>query len=127
MTAKLQPVLFIESWLLFFYNIYKEVTSMNLQEKVDWVGTPKPYIYKDDVTYDAIAIDFSLTNDDNRYKLIVLNYEENTHYKIVQYGIKPGSQKPFPIDIPFEREMLTLVEQIVNDPYVQAILKQTRS
>lgn len=127
MTAKLQPVLFIESWLLFFYNIYKEVTSMNLQAKVDWVGTPKPYIYKDDVTYDAIAIDFSLTNDDNRYKLIVLNYEENTHYKIVQYGIKPGSQKPFPIDIPFEREMLTLVEQIVNDPYVQAILKQTRS
>lgn len=127
MTAKLQPVLFIESWLLFFYNIYKEVTSMNLQEKVDWVGTPKPYIYKDDVTYDAIAIDFSLANDDNRYKLIVLGHEENTHYKIVQYGIKPGSQKPFPIDIPFEQGMLPLIEQILNDPYVQAILKQTRS
>lgn len=127
MTAKLQPVLFIESWLLFFYNIYKEVTSMNLQEKVDWVGTPKPYIYKDDVTYDAIAIDFSLANDDNRYKLIVLGHEENTHYKIVQYGIKPGSQKPFPIDIPFEQGMLPLIEQILNNPYVQAILKQTRS
>lgn len=127
MTAKLQPVLLIESWLLFFYNIYKEVTSMNLQAKVDWVGTPKPYIYKDDVTYNAIAIDFSLTNDDNRYKLIVLGHEANTHYKIVQYGIKPGSQKPFPINIPFNQEMLPLVEQILNDPYVQAILKQTRS
>ncbi|MDM5435863.1 DUF3910 family protein [Bacillus hominis] len=100
---------------------------MNLQEKVDWVGTPKPYIYKDDVTYDAIAIDFSLANDDNRYKLIVLGHEENAHYKIVQYGIKPGSQKPFPIDIPFEQGMLPLIEQILNDPYVQAILKQTRS
>ncbi|WP_242247609.1 DUF3910 family protein [Bacillus cereus group sp. BfR-BA-01523] len=100
---------------------------MNLQAKVDWVGTPKPYIYKDDVTYDAIAIDFSLTNDDNRYKLIVLKSEENTHYKLVQYGIKPGSQKPFPIDIPFEQEMLPLIEQILNDPYVQAILKQTHS
>ncbi len=126
MTAKLQPVLFIESWLLFFYNSYKEVMSMNVQAKVDWVGTPKPYIYKDDVTYDAIAIDFSLTNDDNRYKLIVLYHEENTHYKLVQYGIKPGSQKPFPIDIPFEQEMLPLIEQILNDPYVQAILKKTR-
>ncbi|MED1409463.1 MULTISPECIES: DUF3910 family protein [Bacillus] len=100
---------------------------MNLQSAVDWVGTPKPYIYKDDVTYDAIAIDFSLANDDNRYKLIVLNHEENAHYKIVQYGITPGSQKPFPIDIPFEREMLPLIEQILNDPYVQAILNQTRS
>lgn len=126
MTAKLQPVLFIESWLLFFYNSYKEVMSMNVQEKVDWVGTPKPYIYKDDVTYDAIAIDFSLTNDDNRYKLIVLKSEENTHYKLVQYGIKPGSQKPFPIDIPFEQEMLPLIKQILNDPYVQAILKEAR-
>lgn len=126
MTAKLQPVLFIESWLLFFYNSYKEVMSMNVQAKVDWVGTPKPYIYKDDVTYDAIAIDFSLANDDNRYKLIVLKSEENTHYKIVQYGIKPGSQKPFPIDIPFEQGMLPLIEQILNDPYVQAILKDAR-
>jgi hypothetical protein len=124
MTAKLQPVLFIESWLLFFYNSYKEVMSMNVQAKVDWVGTPKPYTYKDDVTYDAIAIDFSLTSDDNRYKLIVLKSEENTHYKLVQYGIKPGSQKPFPIDIPFEQEMLPLIKQILNDPYVQAILKE---
>lgn len=127
MTAKLQPVLFIESWLLFFYNSYKEVMSMNLQAKVDWVGTPKPYIYKDEVTYDATSIDFSLAGDDNRYKLIVLNHEENTHYKIVQYGIKPGSQKPFPIDIPFEQNMLPIVEQILRDPYVQAILKEVRS
>ncbi|EEL68077.1 hypothetical protein bcere0026_49580 [Bacillus mycoides] len=126
MTAKLQPVLFIESWPLFFYNSYKEVMSMNVQAKVDWVGTPKPYIYKDDVTYDAIAIDFSLTNDDNRYKLIVLKSEENTHYKLVRYGIKPGSQKPFPIDIPFEQEMLPLIKQILNDPYVEAILKEAR-
>jgi len=57
--------------------------SMNVQAKVDWIGTPKPYIYKDEVTYDATSIDFSLTNDDNRYKLIVLSSEENTHYKIV--------------------------------------------
>ncbi|MBE7147281.1 DUF3910 domain-containing protein [Bacillus mycoides] len=99
---------------------------MNVQAKVDWVGTPKPYTYKDDVTYDAIAIDFSLTSDDNRYKLIVLKSEENTHYKLVQYGIKPGSQKPFPIDIPFEQEMLPLIKQILNDPYVQAILKEAR-
>ena len=72
---------------------------MNVQAKVDWIGTPKPYIYKDEVTYNATSIDFSLAGDDNRYKLIVLKSENNTHYQIVQYGIKPGSQKPFPIDI----------------------------
>ncbi|PFQ48277.1 hypothetical protein COK05_08360 [Bacillus cereus] len=99
---------------------------MNVQAKVDWIGTPKPYIYKDEVTYDATSIDFSLTNDDNRYKLIVLKSENNTHYKIVQYGIKPGSQKPFPIDIPFEQNMLPIIEQILHDPYVQAILKESR-
>lgn len=126
MTAKLQPVLFVESWLLFIYNSYEEAIIMNAQAKVDWIGTPKPYIYKDEVTYDATSIDFSLAGDDNRYKLIVLGHEGNIHYKIVQYGIKPGSQKPFPIDIPFEQAMLPLVEQIVNDPYVQATLKQTR-
>ncbi|MFV0915408.1 DUF3910 family protein, partial [Enterococcus faecium] len=54
---------------------------MNVQAKVDWIGTPKPYIYKDEVTYDATSIDFSLAGDDNRYKLIVLSFEENTHYK----------------------------------------------
>ncbi|PFJ17398.1 hypothetical protein COD67_09565 [Bacillus cereus] len=99
---------------------------MNVHEKVDWIGTPKPYIYKNEVTYDATSIDFSLANDDNRYKLIMLNSEGNTHYKIVQYGIKPGSQKPFPIDIPFEQDMLPIIEQILHDPYVQAILKETR-
>nr|MCX3324536.1 DUF3910 family protein [Bacillus paranthracis] len=61
------------------------------------------------------------------YKLVVLSSEENTHYKIVQYGIKPGSQKPFPIDIPFKQNMLPIIEQILHDPYVQAILKETRS
>ncbi|MEH7459925.1 DUF3910 family protein [Bacillus sp. JJ1127] len=93
---------------------------MNVRAKIDWIGTPKPYIYKDDVTYDATAIDFSLEQDDNRYKLIVLKHHEKIHYKIVQYGIKPGSQKPFPIDIPFQEEMLPLVERILQDPYVQA-------
>ena len=63
---------------------------MNVQAKVDWIGTPKPYIYKDEVTYDATSIDFSLAGDDNRYKLIVLSFEENTHYKFVQYGVKPA-------------------------------------
>ena len=43
---------------------------MNVQAKVDWIGTPKPYIYKDEVTYNATSIDFSLAGDDNRYKLI---------------------------------------------------------
>ena len=62
---------------------------MNVQAKVDWIGTPKPYIYKDEVTYDATSIDFSLAGDDNRYKLIVLSFEENTHYKFVQYGSNP--------------------------------------
>ncbi|HDR7793038.1 TPA: DUF3910 family protein [Bacillus luti] len=99
---------------------------MNVQAKVDWIGTPKPYIYKDEVTYDATSIDFSLTGDDNRYRFIVLKSEENTHYKLVQYGIKPGSQKPFPIDIPFEQGMLPIVEQILRDPYVQTVLKDTR-
>ena len=127
MTAKLKAVLFIESWLLFIYNTYKEATPMNVQAKVDWIGTPKPYIYKDEVTYNATSIDFSLAGDDNRYKLIVLKSENNTHYKIVQYGIKPGSQKPFPIDIPFEQNMLPIIEQILHDPYVQAILKETHS
>ena len=126
MTAKLKAVLFIESWLL-YYNTYKEATPMNVQAKVDWIGTPKPYIYKDEVTYNATSIDFSLAGDDNRYKLIVLKSENNTHYKIVQYGIKPGSQKPFPIDIPFEQNMLPIIEQILHDPYVQAILKETHS
>ena len=55
---------------------------MNVQAKVDWIGTPKPYIYKDEVTYNATSIDFSLAGDDNRYKLIVLKSENNTHYKI---------------------------------------------
>ncbi|KFM98519.1 DUF3910 domain-containing protein [Bacillus clarus] len=100
---------------------------MNFEAKVDWIGTPKPYIYKDDITYDAVAIDFSLVQDDNRYKLVVLNDQKHTHYKMVQYGIKPGSQKPFPIDIPFQKEMLPLVEQILCDPYVQAILNQNQS
>lgn len=127
MTAKLQAGSLIESWLLFIYNTYKEAMPMNVQAKVDWIGTPKPYIYKDEVTYNATSIDFSLAGDDNRYKLIVLKSENNTHYKIVQYGIKPGSQKPFPIDIPFEQNMLPIIEQILHDPYVQAILKETHS
>lgn len=127
MTAKLQAGSLIESWLLFIYNTYKEAMPMNVQANVDWIGTPKPYIYKDEVTYNATSIDFSLAGDDNRYKLIVLKSENNTHYKIVQYGIKPGSQKPFPIDIPFEQNMLPIIEQILHDPYVQAILKETHS
>ncbi len=49
---------------------------MNVQAKVDWIGTPKPYIYKDEVTYNATSIDFSLAGDDNRYKLIVLKSEK---------------------------------------------------
>ncbi|WP_439021157.1 DUF3910 family protein [Bacillus thuringiensis] len=100
---------------------------MNIQAKVDWIGTPKPYIYIDEVTYDATSIDFSLAGDDNRYKLIVLDHEGNTHYKIVQYGIKPGSQKPFPIDIPFEENMLPITKQILHDPYVKAVLQESRS
>ncbi|MED3977258.1 DUF3910 family protein, partial [Priestia megaterium] len=31
------------------YNTYKEAMPMNVQAKVDWIGTPKPYIYKDEV------------------------------------------------------------------------------
>ncbi|MBC6973882.1 DUF3910 family protein [Bacillus sp. Xin] len=93
---------------------------MNPNAKVDWIGTPKPYIYKDDVTYNATAIDFSLEHDDNRYKLIVLKHDQSVQYKFVQYGIKPGSQKPFPIDIPLQEEMLLLVERILQDPYVRA-------
>ncbi|WP_410984254.1 DUF3910 family protein [Bacillus cereus] len=93
---------------------------MNPNTKVDWIGTPKPYIYKDDVTYNATAIDFSLEHDDNRYKLIVLKHDQSVQYKFVQYGIKPGSQKPFPIDIPLQEEMLPLVERILQDPYVRA-------
>ncbi|MDM5157307.1 DUF3910 family protein [Bacillus sp. DX1.1] len=95
---------------------------MNINAKVDWIGTPKPYIYKDDVTYDATAIDFSLEHDDNRYKFIVFKHDTSVQYKLVQYGIKPGSQKPFPIEIPFQAEMLPLIEKILQDPYVQAIL-----
>ncbi|WP_026594001.1 DUF3910 family protein [Bacillus sp. UNC437CL72CviS29] len=86
---------------------------MNLNAKIDWIGTPKPY-------HDGTTIDFSLEHDDNRYKLIVLNYDQSVQYKFVQYGIKPGSQKPFPIDIPFQEEMLPLIERILQDPYVQA-------
>ncbi|MBD5796457.1 hypothetical protein BHU24_11915 [Bacillus pseudomycoides] len=93
---------------------------MNPHAKIDWIGTPKPYIYKDDVTYVGATIDFSLEHDDNRYKLIVLKHDQSVQYKFVQYGTKPGSQKPFPIDIPFQEEMLLLVERILQDPYVQA-------
>lgn len=97
---------------------------MNIHAKVDWIGTPKPYLYKSDITYDAVAIDFSLEQDDNRYRLIVQQHGEHIHYKMIQYGIAPGSQKPFPIDIPFQEDMLPLIERILQDPYVQAVLQE---
>ncbi|ABS23965.1 DUF3910 family protein [Bacillus cytotoxicus] len=96
---------------------------MNLQAKIDWIGTPKSYLYKDDdMTYDATSIDFSIEQDDNRYKLLILKHDEKTHYKMIQYGVKPGSQKPFPIDIPFRTDMLPFINKILQDPYVQAVL-----
>ncbi len=50
---------------------------MNLQAKIDWIGTPKSYLYKDDdMTYDATSIDFSIEQDDNRYKLLILKHDE---------------------------------------------------
>ncbi|WP_459501882.1 DUF3910 family protein [Bacillus sp. C1] len=86
---------------------------MNVHAKTDWIGTPKPY-------NDGYTIDFSLEQDDNRYKLMVRRHDQSVPYKLVQYGTKPGSQKPFPIDIPFQEDMLPLIKRILQDPYVQA-------
>ncbi|PHA01318.1 hypothetical protein COE51_04885 [Bacillus pseudomycoides] len=99
---------------------------MNINAKVDWIGTPTPYIYKDDVTYDATAIDFSLEHDDNRYRLIVLQQDKGVQYKIIQYGVKPGGQKPFPIDTGhhYKNKTIPLIEMILQDPYVQSVLEQ---
>lgn len=99
---------------------------MDINANVDWIGTPTPYIYKDAVTYDATAIDFSLEHDDNRYRLIILQRGKDVEYRIIQYGVKPGGQKPFPIDtgFHFKNKTIPLIEMILQDPYVQSILQQ---
>lgn len=43
----------------------------------------KLYIYKDEVIYNVIFIDFLFVGDDNCYKLIVFKFENNIYYKIV--------------------------------------------
>lgn len=92
---------------------------MNIHAKPDWIGTPRRY---HDEQTEVIAIDFSLENNDNRYRLIMRTSSTGVHYECKQYGVKPGAQKPYPIDIPFTHEMLPLVETILQDPYVQACL-----
>lgn len=99
---------------------------MDINASVNWVGTPKLYIYEDDVTYDATAIDFSVEQDDDRYKLIILKHGNDVHYKITKYGVTPGAQKPFPIDTGhhYRNETIPLIERILQDPYVQTVLQQ---
>lgn len=99
---------------------------MDINASVNWIGTPKLYIYEDDITYDAVAIDFSVEQDDDRYKLIILKHENDVQYKITKYGVKPGAQKPFPIDtgLHYKNETTPLIKMILQDPYVQAVLQQ---
>ncbi|WP_369901784.1 DUF3910 family protein [Bacillus manliponensis] len=99
---------------------------MDINKPVNWIGTPKAYIYKDDITYDAVAIDFAVEQDDARYKLIILKHHNDMQYKIIKYGVKPGAQKPFPIDTGqhYKNETNPLIESILQDPYVQMVLQQ---
>lgn len=99
---------------------------MDMNKHVNWIGTPKVYIYEDDVAYDAVAIDFAIEQDDARYKLIILKHSNDVQYKIMKYGIKPGAQKPFPIATGhhYINETIPLIESILQDPYVQMVLQQ---
>lgn len=92
---------------------------MNIHAKPDWIGTPRRY-YEEQT--EVLAIDFSLENNDNRYRLIIRTNGTGVQYECKQYGVKPGSQKPYPIDIPFTNDMMPLVETILQDPYVKACL-----
>lgn len=92
---------------------------MNIHAKPDWIGTFRRY-YEEQT--EVLAIDFSLENNDNRYRLIIRTNSTGVQYKCKQYGVKPGSQKPYPIDIPFTNDMMPLVETILQDPYVKACL-----
>ncbi|MFD3446584.1 DUF3910 family protein [Microbacteriaceae bacterium 4G12] len=103
---------------------------MNINAKVDWVGTPRRYTYvENEIEYDALSIDFTLQDDDERYKLLILKYEQETRYEIKQYRVKPGKQKPYPVDTDyvFTNKTIPLIDTILQDPYVQSYFGQTQA
>ncbi|WP_416828351.1 DUF3910 family protein [Ectobacillus polymachus] len=96
--------------------------------KPDWIGTPRKHTYeKEGIAHTDISIDFSIPNDDTRYKLIVQIKEGTTktsHYEIKQYGVAAGAQKPFLQDTNyvFENKTISLIDAILSDSYVQHFL-----
>ncbi|MFX3622934.1 MAG: DUF3910 family protein [Ectobacillus sp.] len=102
---------------------------MDTQAKIDWIGTPRRHSYEENrAQHFSMSVDFTLEQDDNRYKLIMQtvsqNGRSNTTYEIKQYGTKPGAQKPFIIDTgyTFKNETIPLIEAILQDPYVASFL-----
>lgn len=93
--------------------------------KPDWVGTPRKHSYEEGgITHTGISIDFSLPNDDTRYKLVLQIEGETWCYEIKQYGHAPGAQKPFLKDTAYryENKTVPLIDAILSDPYVQHFL-----
>lgn len=105
---------------------------MNIDAHVDWIGTARQHAYEENgVHHHASSIDFTLTDDDNRYKLVIYITKDNTtstRYEIKQYGTKPGRNKPFLMDTEyvFENKPIPLIETILRDPYVQTSLRTSR-
>lgn len=99
---------------------------MNIEDtKPDWVGTPRKHSYTEDGNlHTAISIDFSLSGDDSRYKLVMHIEGENKRYEIKQYGTALGAQKPFlkDTDYRYENKTTLLIDAILSDPYVQHFL-----
>jgi hypothetical protein len=100
---------------------------MNLQQKPDWIGTPRTHEYEENgQRYKMISIDFTLENDDARYKLVITANERETIYEFKQYITKEGKQKPFltATDYVWKNETIPLIDAILADPYVQEILQK---
>jgi hypothetical protein len=115
------------SYFLIF--LKKEDIAMDFNAKPDWIGTPRKHSYEENgILYKSLSVDFTLPDDDNRYKLVVQTTEQNgissTRYEFKQYGTAPGRQKPFMMDMDYawENETIPLIDRILNDPYVQAFL-----
>ncbi|WP_028402089.1 DUF3910 family protein [Ectobacillus panaciterrae] len=102
---------------------------MNLNAKPDWIGTPRQHAYEENgIQHKAVSVDFTLENDDNRYKLVmqttIRDGVSSASYELKQYGTAPGRQKPFMMDTDYvwEDQTIPLIDTILNDPYVQSFL-----
>ncbi|MBO9129978.1 DUF3910 family protein [Bacillus sp. 165] len=100
---------------------------MNLHQKPDWIGTPRTYEYDEDGQhYTMISIDFTLANEDARYKLVITSNDKEATYELKQFLTKAGSQKPFLSGTSYiwKNETVPLIDAILADSYVQAVLHQ---